>query len=127
MQFEAAEEHLRAVAGVGRRRWPPEPTRHRRSARCAIVSGGRSAEAAADALASLAEELWPLDAERSLELGSELLMVAAAVPRLRGASARSSQRFREQARGHPGFEAVARIHTAQEQHLQGGPAPSRGR
>jgi len=43
------------------------------------VSGGRSAGAAAGALSSLASELWPADPERSLELGSELLIVAATV------------------------------------------------
>ena len=87
--------------------------------RCAIASGGRSAEAAVDALASLAEQLRPLDPERSLELGAELLMVATAVPRLRPGCAAHLQRFREQARGHPGFEAVARIHAAQEQLVHG--------
>jgi hypothetical protein len=43
------------------------------------VSGGRSAGAAADALSSLASELWPADPERSLKLRSELLIVAATV------------------------------------------------
>ena len=83
MQFEAAEEHLRACLTSG----ADLPTRADAAstlARCAIVSGGRSAEAAVDALASLADELRPLDAERSLELGSELLILATGVPRLRG-------------------------------------------
>ena len=118
MQFEAAEEHLQSALTSG-----AEPTIRADAAstlgRCAIVSGGRSAEAAVDALASLADQLRPLDPERSLELGSELLMVATAVPRLRAGLAAQLERFREQAAGHPGFEAVARIHTAQEQLLRG--------
>jgi DNA-binding CsgD family transcriptional regulator len=121
MQFEAAEEHLRSALASG-----GEPFVRADAAsmlgRCAIASGGRSAEAAVDALASLAEQLRALDAERSLELGSELLMVVTAVPRLRGGLAAHLQRFREQADGHTGFEAVARIHTAQEQLLRGGSA-----
>jgi DNA-binding CsgD family transcriptional regulator len=121
MQFEAAEEHLHAALTSG-----AEPTIRADAAstlgRCAIASGGRSAEAAVDALASLADQLRPLDRERSLELGSELLMVRAAVPRLRAGLAAQLQRFREQAAGHPGFEAVARIHTAQEQLVRGASA-----
>ena len=101
MQFEAAEEHLRAALASG----ADLTTRADAAsmlARCAIVSGGRSAEAAVDALASLGEELRPLDPERSLELGSELLIVttggraAARAPRrapaaLRRAGARPSR------------------------------------
>lgn len=121
MQFEAAEEHLRSAMSSG-----AEPMVRADAAsmlgRCAIASGGRSAEAAVDALGSLADQLRPVDTERSLELGSELLMVATAVPRLRAGLAAHLQRFREQAAGHPGFEAIARIHTAQEQLLQGGSA-----
>ena len=86
------------------------------------MSGGRSARAAADALASLAEELRPADPERSLELGSELLAVTTAFSQLRAGLAAQLQRFRDQARGHPGFEAVARIHSAYEQLLRGEPA-----
>ena len=73
MQFEAAEEHLRAALASG----ATLTTRADAASwlgRCAIVSGGGSARAAADALASLAGELWPVDPERSLELGSELLI-----------------------------------------------------
>ena len=118
MQFEAAEEHLHSAATSG-----AEPTIRADAAstlgRCAIVSGGRSAEAAVDVLASLADQLRPLDLERSLELSSELLMVALTVPRLRAGLAAHLERFREQAAGHPGFEAVARIHMAQERILQG--------
>jgi DNA-binding CsgD family transcriptional regulator len=119
MQFEAAEEHLHSALTSG-----AEPMIRADAAstlgRCAIASGGRSAEAAVGALASLADQLRPLDPERALELGAELLMVGVAVPRLRAGLAAHLQRFREQAAGHPGFEAIARIHTAQEQLLQGG-------
>ena len=121
MQFEAAEEHLRSALTSG-----AEPGIRAAAAstlgRCAIASSGRSAEDAVDALASLADQLRPLDPERSLELGAELLMVATAVPRLRAKLGGHLQRFREQAAGNPGFEAVARIHMAQEQLLQGGSA-----
>ena len=121
MQFEAAEEHLHSALTSG-----VEPMIRADAAstlgRCAIASGGRSAEASADALASLADQLRPLDPERSLELRAELLMVTVAVPRMRVGLAAHLQRFRDQAAGHPGFEAVARIHTAQEQLLRGGSA-----
>ena len=118
MEFEAAEEHLRASLGSA----ADLATRAGAAstlARCAIVSGGRSAEAAADALASLAEEIWPLDAERSLELCSELLMLVSIVPRLRGGLTAQLERFQEQARGHARFEAAARIHVAYEQLVRG--------
>jgi DNA-binding CsgD family transcriptional regulator len=121
MQFEAAGEHLRAALASG----ATLPTRAVAASwlgRCAIVSGGRSARAAADALASLAGELEPGDPERSLELGSELLAVTTAFSQLRVGLAAQLQRFRDQARGHPGFEAVARIHSAYEQLLRGEPA-----
>jgi DNA-binding CsgD family transcriptional regulator len=121
MQFEAAEEHLQlALRSAG------EPMVKADAAstlgRCAIASGGRSAETALDALASLAAQLRPLDPERSLELRCELLTVATAVPRMRAEVAGHLQCLHEEAAGHPGFEAVARIHTAQEQLLQGGSA-----
>jgi len=121
MQFEAAEEHLRAAVTSG----AALATRAGAAStlgRCAIVSGGRSAQAAADALTSLAEELWPLDPERSLELGAELLMVTTVFSQLRGGLAAQLERFRDLARGHPGFEAVARIHAAAERLYQGAPA-----
>ncbi len=121
MQFEAAEEHLHSALSS-----EAEPILRADAAsmlgRCAIASGGRSAEATVDALASLSDQLRPLDPERSLELGAELLMVATAVPRLRSGLAAHLQRFREQSAGHPGFEAVARIHAAQERLIQGGAA-----
>jgi DNA-binding CsgD family transcriptional regulator len=121
MQFEAAEEHLRSVLASG-----GDPMVRAEAAstlgRCAIASGGRSAEAAVEALASLAEQLRPLEPERSLELSSELLLVTTAVPRVRAELAEQLPRFRDQAAGRPGFEAVARIHTALEQLLQGGSA-----
>ena len=118
MQFRAAAEHLElALTSAG------DPTVKADAAsalgRGAIASGGRSAETAVDALASLAAQLRPLDPERSLELRCELLTVATAVPRMRADVAGHLQRLRDEAAGHPGFEAVARIHTAQEQVLQG--------
>jgi hypothetical protein len=77
MQFEAAEAHLRAVvssrAGVDTRAEAGSML-----ARCAAVSGGRSADVTFDALASLAAELAPHDAESSLELGCDVLMLATA-------------------------------------------------
>ena len=121
MQFEAAERHLGASLASG-----AELTTRAEAAstlgRCAIVSGGHSAQAASDALTSLAEELWPLDPGRSLELGCELLIVMTAVPQLRPGLAERLRRFRDQARGHPGFAAVASIHTAHEQLSRGAPA-----
>ena len=120
MQFEAAEEHLRTALAPG----AALTTRAGAAStlgRCAIVSG-RSARAAADALASLAAELRSADPERSLELGSELLAVTTAFSQLRVGLAAQLQRFREQARGHPGFEAVASIHVAYERLLRGEPA-----
>jgi DNA-binding CsgD family transcriptional regulator len=121
MQFAQAEEHLQEClashAALGTRADAASTL-----GRCAIVSGGISAEAAVAALGSLAQELRPLDVERSLELGSDLLMVATAVPRLRDELASSLQRFADQARGHPGYEAVARIHRAQEELWSGGSA-----
>ncbi len=111
MQFEAAEEHLHACLNSGgslETRGDAAST----LGRYAIVSGGHSAEAALDALASLAEETAPLDEVRSLELGGELLMVATAVLRLRGRLSGLLPRFRDRARGHPAYEAVARIHIA---------------
>jgi DNA-binding CsgD family transcriptional regulator len=121
MRFDAAEEHLRAAMAAA-----TELTTQADAAsilgRCAIVSGGRSAPAASDALSSLAEELWPLDPERSLELGSELLTVALTVPQLRPRFPAHLRRFRELARGYPGFTAVAKIHAAAEQFFRGAPA-----
>jgi hypothetical protein len=97
MQFEAAEEHLRASVRSGGA-LSARADAAARLGRCAVVSGGRSAEAAVDALTSLAAELWPLDQERSLELGFELLMVTTAVPRLRPALAAHLRSFRAQPR-----------------------------
>jgi DNA-binding CsgD family transcriptional regulator len=121
MQFAVAEEHLRACLASG-------ASVHTRAdaaswlGRCTIVSGGQSAEAAVDALASIAEEVRPIDPERSLELGAELLMILATVLRLRCTRPRHLQRFRDRARGRRGFEAVARIHDADEQLFGGGSA-----
>ena len=126
MEFEAAEEHLRACLESAANL----TTRADAASwlgRCAIVSGGHSAEAAVAALASLADELEPLDRERALGLDSELVMVATLIPRLRGRIGPLLERLRDQARGHPGFEAVARIHLAQEQLLSGGCAATAAR
>ena len=121
MQFEAADEHLRAAMVSG----ATLATRADAAislGRCAIVSGGHSAAAAAAAMSSLAVELRPADPERSLELGAELLIVTGSVPPLRPGLAARLREFHDLARGHPGFEAVARIISAQQQLLQGGPA-----
>ena len=121
MQFAGAEEHLRAALASG----ATLATRADAACslgRCAIVSGGRSAAAAADALSSLAGELRPADPDRSLELGAELLIVSGSVPQLRPGLTARLRRFTDLARGRPGFEAVARIVGAQEQLLRGEPA-----
>ncbi len=121
MQFDAAEDHLQACL-ISDAELTTRADAAATLARCAIVSDGRSAHTAVDALASLAKQLEPLDRERSLELCSALLMVATCVPQLRPALAGHLQRFRAQARGDPGFEAVARIHTAAERLFRGGSA-----
>jgi DNA-binding CsgD family transcriptional regulator len=118
MQFEDAQEHLQECM-LSRATLTTRAQAASTLARCATVSGVHSAARAADALASLADELWPRDAERSLEVHSELLMVATAVLELRGGLPGHLQRFRERAQGHPGFEAVARIHSAHERLLRG--------
>ena len=122
LQFKSAENHLHAclMSGAGL------ATRADAASvlgRCTIVSGGgQSPQVTADALASLVEELHPLDAERSLELGSELLMLTTAVPRLRPALPMQLARFDELSGGHPGFAAIARVVRAQEQFFSGEPA-----
>lgn len=121
MQFDAAERHLLAALDA-RATMKTRADAASALMRCAIVSGGRSADAALAALESLTRELAPLDRERSLELSSGVLMVATGVPHLRPEHAAYLRRFRDQARGHPGFEAVARIHAAQEQLFDGGRA-----
>jgi DNA-binding CsgD family transcriptional regulator len=121
MQFEAAGEHLHAAV------MESGSTATRASAaswlgRCALVSGGRTVEAAASVMEAVAEELGPEDRERSLDLGSDLLILSAAVPRLRGRLPERLARFRRQASGDPRYEAVAQIHAAQEGLLHGQPA-----
>ncbi len=123
MQFEAAESHLRAVVSSGAG-LTIRAEAASMLARCAVVSGGRSADGVLDALASVAAELAPVDAERSLAIGCELLMLATAAPQLRPRLNAHLERFRDQARGRPGFEAVAEIHTALEQLIHGQPAPA---
>ena len=121
-QYEAAEEHLRATVASG----ADLTTRADAAswlARCANVSGGRSAEVAVDALASIGEELRPLDA-RALARARlpSCCWSRTSPPRLRAGLDAHLERFRAQARGHPGFEAVADVHAAQEQLNRGGPA-----
>jgi DNA-binding CsgD family transcriptional regulator len=120
MEFEAAEEHLESCVS-SQANLDTRADAASMLARCVIVSGGRSAEGAVDALASLADTARPLDPERSLELASDLLMVTTAIPRIRAELPRRLQRFRGQAQGHPQFEAVASIHDAQIQLFGGGP------
>ena len=121
MQFEAAEEHLRAAVWSGAE-LAIRATAASDFGRCAIVSDGRGAEAAADALAALASELLPVDRERSLELSSALVMVTTVVPRLRHGLATRLERLVAQARGHPPYEAVARIYVARAGLAAGGSA-----
>ncbi len=121
MQFDAAEQHLRVAlesdASIATRADAASLL-----GRYAAVSGGPGAEIAIEALTALAHELRSTDLERSLELGAEQLGVVSIVPGLRRGLARDLERFREQARGHAGFEAVARIHGAVERLFQGDPA-----
>jgi DNA-binding CsgD family transcriptional regulator len=121
LQFESAQNHLQACLTSG----AALATRADAASmlgRCTIVSGGRSAQVAADALAQLAEELHPLDRERSLELASELLMLTTAVSRLRPSLPAQLTRFDELSGGHPGFAAIARVVRAQERFFHGGSA-----
>ena len=121
MDYEAAAEHLReALASDGGALTRAEAAVT--LARCAMASGGLFAEAAVAALSSLAEELRSIDPERSLELGSELLMLEQTVPAERDRLAAQIERFRDQAQGHPGFEAVASLHDAQNEFVGGGSA-----
>jgi DNA-binding CsgD family transcriptional regulator len=120
-EFAAAEESLRAALTSDAE---PEIRADAAStlARCAIVSSGAGAEEAADALASLTEELRATDPERSLALGSELLMLSTALPQLRAGLPGKLAQFRHQARGHAEYEAVADIHEASERLFSGAPA-----
>jgi DNA-binding CsgD family transcriptional regulator len=120
VQFAAAEEHLLAALASGASLVARAEAADRLG-RCAMVSGGRSAQAAAEALSSLAEELWPVDPERSLDLGAELLVVESVVLSLRPGLGQALAEFAERARGYPGYEAVARIVTARERMVRGEP------
>jgi DNA-binding CsgD family transcriptional regulator len=121
MRFEAAMEHLQAAVRSG-----AGPVARATAAsflgRCAIVSDGLEPEAAAEAMASVALELQSVDPERSLEVSSDLLMLATVVPSLRPGVDARLHAFAEQAMGHPGYEAVARIHAAHEGLARGGSA-----
>ena len=121
LEFASAENHLPACLYVG---WHADyPGRSGVVlGRCAIVSGGRSAQAAADALTSLGEELRPADPDRSLELGSELLLVTTAVPQLRAGLPVHLERFGELAGGHPVSRRSPRVVRAQERLFRGAPA-----
>lgn len=121
MQFEAASEHLQAAvrSGAGAE---ARATAASFLGRCAVVSDGLEAAAAAEAMASVARELRSVEPERSLEVSSDLLMLTAAVPSLRAGLDARLQAFGEQASGHPAYEAVARIHAAHEALAQGGSA-----
>lgn len=121
MQFEAAEEHLHAAITESR----SAATRAGAASwlgRCALVSGGRTVNAAASVMESVAEELGPEDRERSLDLGSDLLVLGAAVPQLRWTLPERLARFRRQAAGDPHYEAVAQIYAALEDLMHGKPA-----
>ena len=116
--FEAAEEHLREAlasdAGVTLRVGAATAL-----ARCGMLSGGSSAEAAVAAMSAIADELESLDPERSLVVRSELLILATIVPSVRHALPEQRRRFRDLARGDGGFEAVARLHDARERQIRG--------
>ena len=121
LEFEAADEHLQASVNSG-----GDLTTRADAAsalgRCATVSGGRSAEAAILALQSLAQELADVDRQRSLELGSELVSISIVVPQLGAGLTERLRDFRQQARGHPGFEAVADVYGVRDTLMQGGSA-----
>jgi DNA-binding CsgD family transcriptional regulator len=121
MQFEAAEEHLRAVLASGAT-LATRADAGSSLARCAIVSGGRSARSTAEAVIPLATQLWPIDPDRALQLHAELLVAETAVSHLRPGLPAHLGRFRELARGRPAFEAVARIVDAHDQLMRGEPA-----
>jgi DNA-binding CsgD family transcriptional regulator len=121
MDFAAAEQHLAAaVTSDGALATRAEAASV--LGRCAIVSGGRSAQTAADALTALGEQLRGPDPDRSVELGSELLLVTTAVPQLRPGLPAHLERFGELARGHRGYAALTRIVRAQERLFRGAPA-----
>jgi DNA-binding CsgD family transcriptional regulator len=121
MQFADAEEHLRAAVTAS-----ADPVLRSAAAsnlgRCAVVSGGRSAEAAAGTMQSLAEELSAGHRERALDLSCHQLILTAAVPRLRADLDACRERLRRLAAGDARYEAVADIQAAQDSLLEGGPA-----
>jgi hypothetical protein len=122
MEFASAEEHLsEALATTG----AALATRAEAASwlgRCALVSGGQGADAAAHALATLSQELAPQDVEHSLQLGAELLPLKSVTPRMRPDLPAELDRFTARAKGHAGFEAVARLFSAQERLFKGGRA-----
>jgi DNA-binding CsgD family transcriptional regulator len=121
MDFAAAEQHLVAALTSG----GALTTRAEAASvlgRCAIVSGGRSAQTAADALGSLVEQLRPADPDRSVELGSLLLLVTTAVPQLRPGLPAHLEQFGWLAQEHRGYATLTRIVRAQERLFRGTPA-----
>ncbi len=122
MDFVGAEEHLREALDAKNAALTTRAEAASWFGRCAIVSGGRSGDAAAETLTALSGELAPLDPERSLQLGTELLTLRQLLPHLRPGVAEQLEQFRNRARGHPGFEAVGRIFQAHGLLLGGGSA-----
>jgi DNA-binding CsgD family transcriptional regulator len=121
MQFAEAEQHLQAAVATS-----ADPALRAGAAsllgRCAVVSGGRSAEAAAATIEALVDELSDGHRELALDLGCDLLIVSVTVPRLRSGLDARRERFRRLAAGDAPYEAVAEIHAAQDSLLRGGPA-----
>jgi DNA-binding CsgD family transcriptional regulator len=118
MQFSAAEEHLQAAVTCS----ADAATRARAASQlgfCSLLSGGRSAEAAVRTIETVAAEIGAADRELSLDLESDLLVITASIPRLRVDKSERRARFSRRAAGHPQYEAVARIHAAQEGLIQG--------
>jgi DNA-binding CsgD family transcriptional regulator len=121
MDFEPARQHLEAAIATS-----TSPTIRASAAsllgRCALVSGGDNAEAAASVIESVAAELGPGEDERSLDLASDRLILHVAAPQLRAKLPEELARFREQAAGDPRYEAVAQIHAAHMELVRGGRA-----
>jgi DNA-binding CsgD family transcriptional regulator len=121
MQFEAGGEHLHAAITSS----TSAATRASAASwfgRCALVSGGRNVEAAANVIESVADELSADDRERSLDLASDLLVLSVATPQLRADLPARLARFKRQAAGDPRYEAVAQIYAAHDGLMHGGPA-----
>jgi DNA-binding CsgD family transcriptional regulator len=121
MDFEAAEGHLQRAIATS----TSAVTSASAAAllgRCAIVSGGLRAEAAASVMESVAAQLGPDEREWSLDLACDLLMVTAVAPQLRPGLPKRLASFRAQVAGEPRYEAVAEIHAAAVEQMHGGSA-----